>query len=82
MGFGLIIGFIEGLQLLTTRTSNYNTFIDLCTLRIFSVCYAFTGRCLVAASNNATQDSNLRLLNVDFRLVTQDSWLTTNFSLT
>jgi hypothetical protein len=51
-GFGLIIGFADNLQIVTT--SNYNTISnshDQQFSTAFSVCCVFTSRCLVTASN-------------------------------
>jgi hypothetical protein len=55
MRFGLVIGFIEHLQMMTT--SNYNALANSCTrvltaARTKSSHYAFTSRFLVTDPNN------------------------------
>lgn len=66
MEFGLKIGFVEHLQLITTNS--YNAFTNphaknhYCKHEVFSVCYVFTSHCLVVAFNSATGKCWLRPL--------------------
>jgi hypothetical protein len=52
---GLVIGFIDHLQIETTRNysavANSHTTIHYITQEVFLVCWIFTSRCLVTASN-------------------------------
>jgi hypothetical protein len=59
MGFGLDIGFIDHVQVVTTRTNNYKTIDNFHTFQItgvfaiyFPACSVFAGSYLVMASTN------------------------------
>jgi hypothetical protein len=63
MGFGLVTGFIEHLQIVTTRNcsaiANSHSTIHYITHWVFSVCCIFTGCCLVIAANAVASSASV-----------------------